>query len=298
MGATIKTFDASGIAPGGRLFAGDLNSIQAAKADSSDFGQTIDLGTLRLGDSGISFVKYGPGEVRLTAMFRTDGILRGLGGIIAGAFTTTQRNAIASGLAPYGIVILNTTTNQYEWNKGTDAARNWQPFGLVSVGTADIVDDSITLAKMANDSVGAAEIIAGAVGTSELAPGAVDTSQLANGSVTAAKLAAAIAYLGTPVTAVDAGTKTTGSTYTITAPVAGTYIIEWGASSYTAPGQGNSAQLTCSKGGATVIYGDVGPSGGTGLVIAALTASEVVTITLAGAGTPVFGCWAKLTRVA
>lgn len=40
-----------------------------------------------------------------------------------------------------------------------------------AVGTSEIADSNVTLAKMADDSVGAAEIIAGAVGTSELALG-------------------------------------------------------------------------------------------------------------------------------
>ena len=139
MGSRYKTFDASGIAPAGRLFAGDLNAIQDMKADSSDFSATIDLSTLRVGDTSIQFYKYGTAEARLTAALRTDGLLRGLGGIIAGAFSTAARDAIALsvGLAPYGTIILNTTTNQYEWNKGSDAVRNWQGIGLkVTYGTA------------------------------------------------------------------------------------------------------------------------------------------------------------------
>jgi hypothetical protein len=62
--------------------------------------------------------------------------LRALGGLYAGAFTTTQRNAIPAGQTPqqrpYGLVILNTTTNQYEWNRGTDTTPDWQPLGINS----------------------------------------------------------------------------------------------------------------------------------------------------------------------
>lgn len=128
----VKSFESTGIAPNGRLYAGDLNAIQDAAAAKSDFAQTIDLATLRIGETGLQLLKYGGAEARISGALRTDGIMRGLGGLIAGAFTTTQRNAIATGLAPYGIIILNTTTNQYEFNAGTDAARDWRPFINVS----------------------------------------------------------------------------------------------------------------------------------------------------------------------
>lgn len=127
-----KTFDSTGIAPNGKLFAGDLNAIQDMKADASDFTQTIDLSTLRIGDAAISLSKFGAGEAQVAADFRVTKILRGLEGIIPGAFTTTQRDALAVGRAPYGLAILNTVKNKWEWNTGTDAARNWQPFGIDS----------------------------------------------------------------------------------------------------------------------------------------------------------------------
>lgn len=124
----VKSFQATGVAPDGRLYAGDLNAIQDAAAAKSDFTQTIDLATVRIGETGLQLVRYGPAEARITGALRADGIVRGLGGIISGAFTTAQRDAIATGLAPYGIVILNTTTNQYEFNAGTDTARDWRGF--------------------------------------------------------------------------------------------------------------------------------------------------------------------------
>jgi microcystin-dependent protein len=123
----VKTFDATGIPPGGRLFAGDMNSIQDHYADTANFAQTIDLAVLRVGDTAIQFVKFGTGEARLTAALRTDGIVRALGGLFAGAYTTAQRDAIPAGFRPFTLVIFNTTTNRFEWNAGTDAAPNWQP---------------------------------------------------------------------------------------------------------------------------------------------------------------------------
>jgi hypothetical protein len=133
----VKTFQATGVAPDGRLYAGDLNAIQDAAAGKSDFTQTIDLATLRIGETGLQLLKYGPGEARISGALRTDGIIRGLGGFIAGAFTTVQRDAIPTGFAPYGTLILNTTTNAYEFNAGTDSARNWLAF-VTSVPQAEI----------------------------------------------------------------------------------------------------------------------------------------------------------------
>lgn len=140
----LYTKDATGIAPNGRWFAGDINALQDAVAAQTDFTQTISLGTLAIGDSTIQLVKYGAKETRISAALRTDGVIRGLGGLFAGTFTTTARDAIPSGATPqqkpYGIIILNTTTNQFEWNAGTDAAPSWQPVGQSGVPTGAILD--------------------------------------------------------------------------------------------------------------------------------------------------------------
>lgn len=129
----VKTFDSTGNAPGGRLFAGDLNAIQDQYADQTNLGQVISLGTAVIGEAGLQLLRYGAGEARLSGSLRTDSIVRALGGIYAGAFSTTQRNAIAAGFRPFGLVIFNTTTNQLEINKGTDAAPNWQPVSSAGV---------------------------------------------------------------------------------------------------------------------------------------------------------------------
>ena len=124
-----KSFVATGIAPDGRLYAGDLNGIQDTFVSLTDFTQTLDVGTLRVGDPSLQLVKYGAGEFRMSGSLRVDGILRGLGGLLAGAFTTTQRDAIPLGSRPYGLIILNTTSNRYEWNAGTDAVPDWNAMG-------------------------------------------------------------------------------------------------------------------------------------------------------------------------
>jgi microcystin-dependent protein len=127
----VKTFESTGIAPNGRLYAGDLNQIQDQYADLVNFAQTLGVGVLQVGQTGLQLLRYAtsPLEARITAALRTDGILRGLGGIVPGTFTTAQRDAIPVGSRPYGMQIVNTTTNQYEWNAGSDATPNWQPFG-------------------------------------------------------------------------------------------------------------------------------------------------------------------------
>jgi hypothetical protein len=124
----VKEFEATGLAPNGRLYAGDLLAIQDHYADLSNFAQVVGLGTLQVGDTSLMVVKYGSGEIRMTGAVRTDGILRGLGGLYAGSFTTAQRDAIPTGQRPYGLIILNTTTNSFEWNSGTDATPVWTSF--------------------------------------------------------------------------------------------------------------------------------------------------------------------------
>jgi microcystin-dependent protein len=130
----VKTFDNTGIATSGRLYAGDLNLIQDQFADLINLLQTHAVGTLQIGESGLQLLRYGAGEARLSGMLRTDGILRALGGVYAGAFTTAQRDAIPAGSRPYGLIVLNTTTNRPEWNSGSDAAPAWIPFSDANAG--------------------------------------------------------------------------------------------------------------------------------------------------------------------
>lgn len=167
----VKTFVATGLATAGRLYAGDLNAIQDAVAAQSDFSQRVDVGTLGVGETALAVIRYGPGEARITGAVRLDGILRAMGGLWGAQFTTAARDAIATGvnLTPYGLIIFNTTTNRYEWNKGNDTTRNWQPLsgtivekngaGPVSEGGINLIEGSgiqITLAD--NPGTGFADV--------------------------------------------------------------------------------------------------------------------------------------------
>lgn len=121
----IKNYDSTGVAPNGRLYAGDLNALQDGVAALTDLTQSLSLGAVAIGESGLQLVRYGANEARISGSVRTDGILRALGGVYAGAFTTAQRDGITPGTRPYGLVILNTTNNRLEINLGTDATPSW-----------------------------------------------------------------------------------------------------------------------------------------------------------------------------
>jgi hypothetical protein len=121
----VKTFDSTGLATAGRLYAGDLNQIQDQYADLSNLAQAISTGSLAVGELGLQLVRYGAGEARISGALRIDGILRCLSGLYAGGFTTAQRDAIPPMSRPYGLVILNTTSNRLEINLGSGASPAW-----------------------------------------------------------------------------------------------------------------------------------------------------------------------------
>lgn len=177
----------------------------------------------------------------------------------------------------------------------------------LSVTTAKLADGSVTTVKIADANVTAAKIAALAIDTTKIAAALKPTGGAGAGTeslralgTTAGTALAGDAAVATPVTAATSASRTNGQTYTITAPVAGTYILEYGIAAYSNGGQGQTCTLTPSTGGPVVTYGDVGAGGGSGLQTAlALTAGQVVTITVGSNGScTATGCWAKLTRIA
>lgn len=225
--------------------------MQDQYADLYNLAQAHGVGSLAVGEAGLQLLRYGAGEARLSGHFRVDGILRGLGGELAGAFTTAARDAIPAGSRPYGLKILNTTTNRYEWNAGTDAVPNWQPVGPTGPwGTTDIVDAAITGKKLA---VGAA---AGGADSTQMGNigSAFPTTGLYNGYRFTLVSSDGV---GTPIqdfiyradldatypwhfvggsdlfNFVDAGSSTTSTTYAntscaVTLPRPGVYTMEYG----------------------------------------------------------------------
>lgn len=119
----VKTFDSSGVPPNGELYAADLNAIQDAAAGLSDLLQHLSVADLTIGEVGLLLSRFGAGQAQLS------GALRVTAGVLPGALTTTQRDALAAGRRPPGLVIFNTTTNQHETNVGSDATPSWIPVG-------------------------------------------------------------------------------------------------------------------------------------------------------------------------
>ena len=119
----VKTFDSTGIAPNGRLYAGDLNAIQDQYADIVNFAQTHGVSVLQIGDTAIQLLKFSANNARLTSVLRADGE------ILPGTFTTPQRNAFAAGSRPPGLIIYNSDTKCLEINLGSDATPKWFPSG-------------------------------------------------------------------------------------------------------------------------------------------------------------------------
>lgn len=124
----IKTYLSDGSNPNGRIFATDLNAIMDAAAAITDLTQHLSVADVAIGESSLLLSRYGAGQAQLA------GLLRISSGLLPGTFTTTQRDAIASGKRPTGLVIYNSTTGQLEVNVGSDATPNWQAAGAASSG--------------------------------------------------------------------------------------------------------------------------------------------------------------------
>jgi hypothetical protein len=175
-------------------------------------------------------------------------------------------------------------------------------------------DGSVTVAKLAATLTGiGAKIPAGEITSSHIVDGTIVAGDIANAlkpSAGAGASTEALRALGTAagtalagnaaaaqvVTAVYSASRANGQTYSITAPTAGTYILEFGAGVFNESGQGASGFLANNKDSVIVKYHTVGGNGGTALTIVTLTASEVVTITATVANS-FDHCWAKLTRI-
>lgn len=190
----FKTYDATGLAPNGRLYAGDLNLLQDLVAAVSDFTQNLQVGSLAVGATDFMLTRFGTAEGSISSKLRVAGILRALSGLIAGTYTTTARDAIASGEAPYGLVILNTTTNRLEINLGTDAARNWQPMSQpiqrsTFAGFPAAGPSNINQIRVATDQNGGTPYYSDGSTWVKLAAGLTEAPTIPNGSIVEAKLA-------------------------------------------------------------------------------------------------------------
>lgn len=133
----LKTYDATGIAPNGKLYAGDLNLLQDTVAALADFTKTFQIGTVQVGDSGLAISKFGTGELTLSAAIRISGILRANGGMMPLNCTTTTRDAISS--PPTGLMIYNTTNGRPEIYNGS----TWIAFGFIPNNGTNITNADV-----------------------------------------------------------------------------------------------------------------------------------------------------------
>lgn len=83
----VKTFDSTGVAPGGFLYAGDLNVIQDQYADITNLSQAVSVGSLAVGESGLALSRYSAGVMRLSGQLRVDTVVNALTGF--------QQNGVA-----------------------------------------------------------------------------------------------------------------------------------------------------------------------------------------------------------
>lgn len=193
----FKTYDATGVAPNGRLYAGDLNLLQDLVAALSDYTQNLGVGSIAIGAADTTLTHYGPQEIAVSGLLRTLGIFRAASGFISGSYTTAQRDAIVT--PPYGLVILNTNTNQYEWNSGTSAAPVWTSLGggglTVGLDGAKGAASATNKDKLYFSTDVNGGTLYGSTGTAwqKLAPGLTETAPA--GSVNAASLAADVAVI-------------------------------------------------------------------------------------------------------
>lgn len=135
----VKTFVATGVAPNGRLYAGDLNAIQDAVAAQSDFAQTVGVGTLQIGETGLALNRFGAGEARITGAFRVDGTFKAGSWLYANLATANQvvigYNGVSAGGMSFGSA---TDTNLYRQAAGdlrTDGTlRAGATTSMISIG--------------------------------------------------------------------------------------------------------------------------------------------------------------------
>lgn len=189
----VKDFEATQIPPDGVLYAGDLNAIQDAAAALEDLTQNLQVGTLAIGQTDLQLLRFGALEAKVTGKLRSAGYVLGESGVAPGELTTTQRNALAAGSRPSGLIIKNTTTAQLEVNAGSDGAPNWQP---------------LVPTELANNVITNAMLQDGIVNQAELATGAVIASKIDGSlkpSVSAAAGTEALRALGTTGSTAAAG---------------------------------------------------------------------------------------------
>lgn len=200
-----------------------------------------------------------------------------------------------------------------------DYGTGWDTVGYLAPGSVtatELADLAVTTAKLANLGVTTGKLADLGVTTGKIADlavtfgkleAALKPSQGAGGAAEALRALGTAAgqalpgnhFSATPETYTDGGTKSNGQTFGIVAPVAGTYVLRYGAGRFNGASSGSGATLTNNKTAHQVRYSNVGDSAGVVACSVTLTAGETVTITISADSTSnVQDSWATLTRIA
>jgi len=141
--ARYKTFTADGVVTSGRIYAGDLNGIQDWVAQKSDFTQTVDVATLRIGDSSLQITKFGTNVLQVAGTLALaipggggggGGQLLSARGVGIGSLTQAAISALTTAERPTGLIVWDSTNSVFVINMGTGLSPNWQKLtsGFVS----------------------------------------------------------------------------------------------------------------------------------------------------------------------
>lgn len=107
----VKTFDSTGISPGGFLFAGDLNNIQDHFADLTNLGQNFSVGSIAVGEAGLTITRFASGILRVSGQIRSDSVVNAVTGFqvngspmasthLADSATIARTNGAAFSVSP------------------------------------------------------------------------------------------------------------------------------------------------------------------------------------------------------
>jgi microcystin-dependent protein len=96
----VKTFDSTGIDPGGKIYAGDLNAIQDHYADLFNLLQAIGVISVTVGESGLQITRFATGVLGVSGTIRATAKVNALTGFqVNGADLASTHLADSSSLA-------------------------------------------------------------------------------------------------------------------------------------------------------------------------------------------------------
>lgn len=91
------------MAPGGKLYAGDLNAIQDQYADMDNLTQLFRTGVIAVGEAGLQILRYATGVMRITGKLRVDDKVNAING-----FQVNGADLAGSHLTDYALLRIPT----------------------------------------------------------------------------------------------------------------------------------------------------------------------------------------------